>query len=83
MANPPDKPAPHAPPPPHEKEPTLAPPGSRDYVAGQPIDEAEQKKVEGEHDAQMKAAEEQRKKEEAKHPQPAQTPTPPPPSSKK
>ena len=78
MTNSPDKPAP-----PHGKEPPLAPPGSRDYVAGQPIDEEEQKKVEGEHDALVKSAEEARKKEEAKHPQPAQTPTPPPPSSKK
>ena len=68
MANPPDKPAPH------DKEPPLAPPGSRDYVAGQPIDEAEQAKVESEHDARMKAAEEARKKEEAKRP------APPPPS---
>jgi hypothetical protein len=82
MANPPDKPAPHAPPS-HDKDPPLAPQGSRDYVAGQPIDKEEQAKTEGEHDAQMKAAEEQRKKEEAKHPQPVQTPTPPPPSSKK
>jgi hypothetical protein len=82
MTNPPDKPAPHAPPP-HDKDPPLAPPGSRDYVAGQPADEAEQAKVEGEHDALMKAAEEQRKKEEAKHPAPPPPPKAPDPHSKK
>ena len=52
---------------PYATEPGKLPPvGSRDYVAGQPIDEEEQKKVEGEHDAKMKAAEDQRKAAEAK-----------------
>jgi hypothetical protein len=44
----------------------LPPVGSKDYIAGQPIDEEEQKKTEGDHDALMKAGEEKRKAAEAK-----------------
>jgi hypothetical protein len=52
---------------PYETKPSPLPPvGSRDYVAGQPIDEEEQKKVDGEHEAKLKAAEEAQRKAEAK-----------------
>jgi hypothetical protein len=56
--------SPHSP---YETKPGPLPPvGSRDYVAGQPIDEEEQRKVEGEHDAKLKAAQEEARKAEAK-----------------
>jgi hypothetical protein len=45
----------------------LPPVGSRDYVAGQPVDEEEQKKVDGEHAAKLKAADEAARKAEAEH----------------
>jgi hypothetical protein len=63
-ATPPVPPAqpPHSP---YTTEPSKLPPvGSKDYVAGQPTDEEEQRKVEGEHDAKIKAAEEQARKAE-------------------
>jgi hypothetical protein len=60
-------PPPDHPPPSHTTEPSKLPPvGHKDYTAGQPIDEEEQKKVESEHDAKIKAGEEQRKAAEAK-----------------
>jgi hypothetical protein len=63
-ASPPDHPPPS---PPYTTEPGKLPPvGHKDYTAGQPIDEEERKKVEGEHDAKMKAGEDQRKAAEAK-----------------
>jgi hypothetical protein len=45
----------------------LPPVGSRDYVAGQPIDEEEQRKVDGERAAKLKAADEAARKAEAEH----------------
>jgi hypothetical protein len=56
--------APHSP---YEAKPGPLPPvGSRDYVAGQPIDEEEQHKVDSEHEAKLKAAAEAERKAEAK-----------------
>jgi hypothetical protein len=52
---------------PYEAKPNPLPPvGSRDYVAGQPIDEEEQRKVDGEHEAKLKAAQEEARKAEQK-----------------
>jgi hypothetical protein len=50
---------------PYETKPAPLPPqGSKDYVAGQPVDEEEQRKVDGEHDAKLKAAAEEARKAE-------------------
>jgi hypothetical protein len=52
---------------PYEAKPAPLPPvGSKDYVAGQPIDEEEQRKVDGEHEAKLKAAAEEARKNEQK-----------------
>jgi hypothetical protein len=65
---PPEPPKAPATPPPSQAyaaEPRpLAPAGSRDYVAGQPVDEEEQKKVDDEHAAKLKAADEAARKAE-------------------
>ena len=55
----------------HEKEGKVPPPGSRDYVAGQPVSEEERAETEGEADrlakygdAQHKLTEDERKRRE-------------------
>jgi hypothetical protein len=49
-----------------KKEDELPPPGDKDYVAGQPVDEAEREKTETEAAARRKAGEEAEAAEKAK-----------------